>query len=73
VDQLRPGPDDPIPGLGRPLAPDRAVVAPSLQLKQEMPSFPALHQGGVRYLWDGEETYGMIERSYPLDKITRSA
>ena len=41
------------------------------QLKQEMPSFPALHQGGVRYLWDGEETYGMIERSYPLDKITR--
>jgi hypothetical protein len=21
------------------------------QLKQEMPSFPALHQGGVRYLW----------------------
>jgi hypothetical protein len=43
------------------------------QLKQEMPSFPALHQGGVRYRWDGEETYGMIERSYPLDKITRSA
>jgi len=40
-------------------------------LRQEMPSFPALPQGGVRYRWDGEETYGMIERSYPLDKITR--
>ena len=41
------------------------------QLRQEMPSFPALHQAGVRYRWDGEETYGMLERSYPLDKITR--
>ncbi len=40
-------------------------------LKQEMPSFPALHQGGVRYRWDGEEAFGMIERSYPLDKISR--
>jgi len=45
----------------------------SQQLRQAMPSFPALHQGGVRYRWDGEETYGMIERSYPLDKITRPA
>ncbi len=43
------------------------------QLKQEMPSFPALHQGGVRYRWDGEETFGMIERSSPLDRITRPA
>jgi prepilin-type processing-associated H-X9-DG protein len=24
-----------------------------------------LHQGGVRYLWDGQEAYGMIERSMP--------
>jgi hypothetical protein len=40
-------------------------------LKQEMPSFPALQQAGVRYRWDGEETYGMLERSNPLDKITR--
>jgi len=39
------------------------------QLKQEMPSFPALHQGGVRYRWDGEETYGMLERSSMRDKI----
>jgi hypothetical protein len=24
---------------------------------------------GVRYRWDGEETYGMLERSNPLDKF----
>jgi len=40
-------------------------------LKQEMPSFPALQQAGVRYRWDGEETFGMLERSSPLDKISR--
>ena len=40
-------------------------------LKQEMASFPALQQAGVRYTWDGEETYGMLERSNPLDKIDR--
>ncbi|HWT47724.1 MAG TPA: hypothetical protein VN255_03780, partial [Mycobacterium sp.] len=40
-------------------------------LKHEMPSFPALQQAGVRYEWDGEETYGMLERSNPLDKIAR--
>ena len=40
-------------------------------MKKEMPSFPALHQAGVRYRWDGEETYGMLERSNPLEKITR--
>lgn len=39
-------------------------------LKQEMPSFPALQQAGVRYRWDGEETFGMLERSNPLDKIS---
>ena len=27
------------------------------------------HQGGARYVWDGETTYGMIERSYPADKV----
>jgi hypothetical protein len=36
-----------------------------------MPSFPALQQAGVRYSWDGEQTYGMLERSNPLDKIRR--
>ena len=40
-------------------------------LKQEMASFPALQQAGVRYTWDGEEAYGMLERSNPLDKIDR--
>ena len=40
-------------------------------MKKEMPTFPALQQAGVRYRWDGEETYGMLERSNPLDKITR--
>ena len=29
--------------------------------------FPPLHQGIATYTWDGEETLGMIERSYPSD------
>lgn len=41
------------------------------ELKKEMPSFPALQQAGVRYRWAGEEAYGMLERSSPLDQITR--
>ncbi|PRC57280.1 hypothetical protein C6A85_34360, partial [Mycobacterium sp. ITM-2017-0098] len=41
-------------------------------LKKEMPSFPALQQAGVRYRWDGEQTFGMLERSNPLDKISRA-
>jgi hypothetical protein len=40
-------------------------------LKQEMSAFPALQQAGVRYRWDGEESFGMLERSNPLDKISR--
>jgi len=40
-------------------------------VKREMPAFPAIYQGGARYSWDGEDAYGMIERSYPLDKISR--
>ena len=40
-------------------------------LKQEMASFPAVQQAGVLYSWDGEQAYGMLERSNPLDKITR--
>ncbi|HEY6130641.1 MAG TPA: hypothetical protein VIV27_01415 [Halioglobus sp.] len=35
------------------------------------PDFPVLQQTGVRYRWDGEETYGMMERSSRKDKITR--
>jgi hypothetical protein len=30
---------------------------------------PALQQAGVRYRWDGEESYGMMERSIPVDKL----
>ena len=40
-------------------------------LTGSMPAFPAVHQGGARYRWDGEEAVGMIERSYPLDRILR--
>jgi hypothetical protein len=39
-------------------------------IHKNIPDFPPLHQGGVKYRWDGEETYGMIERSYPADKMT---
>jgi hypothetical protein len=39
-------------------------------MKKEAPQFPPLQQAGVRYRWDGEETYGMLERSYPREKIT---
>lgn len=38
--------------------------------RPRMPDFPVLFQGGVRYVWDGEETYGMLERSTRRDKIT---
>jgi hypothetical protein len=41
------------------------------ELKKEMPSFPALQQAGVRYRWDGDESFGMLERSSPLDQIQR--
>jgi len=27
------------------------------------------HQGGAQYIWDGETTYGMIERSLPTDQV----
>lgn len=35
------------------------------------PNFPVLQQTGVRYRWDGEETYGMMERSIRKEKIGR--
>jgi hypothetical protein len=43
-----------------------------LRLREEMPNFPGLYQGGARYRWDGEETYGMIERSSPMDQLVFS-
>jgi len=30
---------------------------------------PALQQAGVRYRWDAEETYGMMERSIPVGQL----
>jgi len=30
---------------------------------------PALQQTGVRYRWDGEESFGMMERSIPVDQL----
>jgi hypothetical protein len=40
--------------------------------RPEMPrDFPVLQQAGARYRWDGEETYGMIERSSMKDQIAR--
>jgi prepilin-type processing-associated H-X9-DG protein len=29
------------------------------------------HQGGALYTWDGEQAYGMVERSLPEEQITR--
>lgn len=43
----------------------------SAALREEMPSFPALQQAAVRYDWDGQQTYGMLERSNPLDTLDR--
>jgi hypothetical protein len=34
-------------------------------------TFPALEQAGVRYTWDGEQSFGMLERSTPMDQIVR--
>jgi hypothetical protein len=36
---------------------------------EESMSIP-LHQGGARYEWDNEVTYGMIERSNLIGKVT---
>lgn len=44
---------------------DKTYSAQALQA-----DFPVVQQAGVRYRWDGEETYGMLERSNPLDKIS---
>jgi hypothetical protein len=46
----------------------RAIEA----LSKEIPDFPPLQQAGVRYRWDGEESYGMLERSYPLAKVVNA-
>ncbi len=50
---------------------DPSEVPAELLAKMANWTFPALQQAGVRYRWNGEETYGMLERSSPMDKITR--
>ncbi len=50
---------------------DPSEVPAELLEKMANWTFPALQQAGVRYRWNGEETYGMLERSSPMDKITR--
>ena len=50
---------------------DPSEVPAELLAKMADWTFPALQQAGVRYRWDGEETYGMLERSSPMDKIAR--
>jgi hypothetical protein len=50
---------------------DPSEVPAELLAKMANWTFPALQQAGVRYRWDGEETYGMLERSSPMDTITR--
>ena len=50
---------------------DPSEVPEELLAKMADWTFPALHQAGVRYRWNGEETYGMLERSSPMDKIVR--
>ncbi len=55
--------------LGRTRIEGETVVSTFDTFKPEMPDFPVLYQGGIRYRWDGEETYGMLERSSLRDKI----
>jgi len=50
---------------------DPSQVPPDQLAKLANWTFPALQQAGVRYRWDGEETYGMLERSMPMDKVGR--
>ena len=50
---------------------DPNEVPAELLAKMANWTFPALQQAGVRYRWDGEQTIGMLERSSPMDKITR--
>lgn len=40
-------------------------------MKKENQNFPALQQAVVRYVWEGEAAYGMLERSNLLDKISQ--
>ncbi|HEX4018788.1 MAG TPA: hypothetical protein VHX15_18780 [Frankiaceae bacterium] len=60
-------------GIGRVRIEGETVVSTfDLMLRKEMPNFPGLYQGGARYRWDGEETYGMIERSSLMEQLVFS-
>ncbi|CAJ1502737.1 hypothetical protein [[Mycobacterium] burgundiense] len=48
---------------------DPATVPAEQLAKLANWTFPALQQAGVRYTWDGETTYGMLERSIPADQL----
>lgn len=48
------------------------VISTYLVGHPDFPQFPVLSQCNVRYRWDGEETYGMLERSSMRDRIDRS-
>jgi len=48
----------------------RVVFSTFEQGLPDLPQFPVLFQGGVRYSWDGEETYGMLERSSLRERMT---
>jgi hypothetical protein len=50
---------------------DPSEIPPDQLAKLANWTFPALQQAGVRYRWDGEETYGMLERSMPMDNLSR--
>jgi hypothetical protein len=45
------------------------VISTYLVGHLDYPKFPVLSQCTVRYRWDGEETYGMLERSSLRDRI----
>ena len=47
----------------------RRSCRPTSSASPRCPQFPVLFQGGARYRWDGEETYGMLERSSTRAKL----
>jgi hypothetical protein len=54
--------------LGRITIEGETVVS-VFNLRDDDPTAPYLSQGMARYRWDGEETYGMIERSTARDRL----
>ena len=50
---------------------DPSEIAADQQARMANWTFPALHQAGVRYTLDGEPSYGMLERSTPMEQIVR--